>query len=67
MKSVAHGETPPRITTNGRVVGVTVPVSISDAWGLLANMTAEPDEKEVEEAMKKADEAAEKKKEAEKE
>lgn len=67
VKSVAHGETPPRITTNGRVVGITVPVSISDAWGLLANMTGEPDEKEVEEAMKKADEAAEKKKEAEKE
>ena len=62
VKSVAGGETPPRMTSNGRIVSITVPVSISDAWKLISNMTAEPDEEEVKEAMQKVDDLAEKEK-----
>ena len=62
LKSATGGETPPRMSSNGRIVSITIPVSISDAWKLISNMTAEPDEEEVEEAMQKVDELAEKEK-----
>ena len=60
LKSATGGETPPRMTSNGRIVSITVPVSISDAWKLISNMTAEPDEEGVKEAMQKVDDLAEK-------
>ncbi len=62
VKTAAGGETPPRMTSNGRGVSITIPVNISDAWNLISNMTAEPDEEEVKEAMQKTDELAEKEK-----
>ena len=67
VKNVAHGETPPRISANGRVVSVTIPVNISDAWGFLSNMTGEPDEEELQEAQERAAKAAEAAESAEKE
>ena len=43
VKSYAGGETPPRINANGKDVSVTFPVSISDAWKAISNITQGPE------------------------
>ena len=56
VKSLAGAENqnPPRIAVNGKDVSITIPVSISDAWDLVSNMTGDPViDENVEAAMKK--------------
>ena len=53
VKSYTGAETPPRISVTEKDVDITIPVSISDAWDLISNMTAEPDEEELKEAMER--------------
>lgn len=43
LKSYAGGETPPRINANGKDISVTIPVSISDAWKAISNITQGPE------------------------
>ena len=47
IKSVAGAETPPNISVSGKDVDITIPVSISDAWDLISNLTTEHSEEEL--------------------
>ena len=55
VKPAAGSETPPRVSTAGKDVSITIPVNISDAWDMISNFTAEPDPDEVEAAKEKLD------------
>lgn len=62
VKPFAGAETPPRAEVTGKDVDITIAVNISDAWALISNMTAEPDEEELKEAMEKVSAPADRKK-----
>lgn len=62
VKPYAGAETPPHVEVTGKDVDITIPVSISDAWDLISNMTAEPDEEELKEAMERVSGPANRKK-----